>query len=600
MKKNNLVAFIILTVMFILMLASAWNDSAIMDELAHIPAGYSYITRQDMRLNPEHPPLLKDLAGLSTFIFVHPHFPLDTSYWRNDVNGQWAQGTAFLYESGNNADRIIFWSRIPFILLTILFGWLLFQWTRKRFGTATGLLTLVFFAFSPTILAHGRFVTTDIGAAFGFFIGVATLLKFLENPSWRNVTLAGLAFGAAELLKFSLVLLLPLYLMVIAAWVLTRPFMDTRERMRLALRTIAKTAVIGAIALTLICIVYAFHTWNYPVERQARDAQFLLGSYGFRSLVTLDLALIRHPFTRPLAQYLLGILLVQQRAIGGNTAFFLGEVSGTGSRLYFPLMYLLKEPLAFHLFSLIALGAAIAAWMRKKSFALYAWMEHHFTEVAALLFIALYWAVSIKSPLNIGVRHILPTFPFLYILTARGITTWLRSSRGADEEPSWQGSFKNVYHLYVRPLPKYMFAALLMVWLVSDTVLAFPSFLSYYNELGGSAEHGYHVAVDSNYDWGQDLKRLADFVKENNIPKISLDYFGGGSPRYYLGGRFEPWWSSRGPAHGYFAISMSLQQGAFGAPAPGFIRPPQDSYEWLKPFVPVASIGHSIIVYNLP
>ena len=88
MKKTDLLALGILGIMGVLMVGSVWGDSAIMDELAHIPAGYGYITQADYRLNPEHPPILKDLAGLSMFIFVRPHSPTDTAYWKDDVNGQ--------------------------------------------------------------------------------------------------------------------------------------------------------------------------------------------------------------------------------------------------------------------------------------------------------------------------------------------------------------------------------------------------------------------------------------------------------------------------------------------------------------------------------
>ena len=71
-------------------------------------------------------------------------------------------------------------------------------------------------------------------------------------------------------------------------------------------------------------------------------------------------------------------------------------------------------------------------------------------------------------------------------------------------------------------------------------------------------------------------------------------------PLYYLGEKFEPWWPARGPANGWFAVSATLRQGAFGAPAPGFIRKPEDSYAWLKPYTPVAQVGRSIFVYKLP
>ncbi|MEK7082231.1 MAG: hypothetical protein AAB915_00950, partial [Patescibacteria group bacterium] len=452
----------------------------------------------------------------------------------------------------------------------------------------------------------GRFVTTDIGAAFGFFIGAASFLAFLQRPTWRTAAAAGLLFGLAQLLKFSAVLLVPIDLILLAAWVSTRPHLEIRERLRVAARLIGKSFFAGAIALILIWSVYGALTWNYPQERQIRDAEFLLGSYGFRPAVNFDLALMRHRATRPLGEYLLGVLMVQQRADGGNTAFFLGEVSGAGSRLYFPLLYLLKEPLALHILTLIALIAgfsriAAGGGTPPPAARLRRWITNHFTEFSCVAVIATYWIISIKSPLNIGVRHILPTFPFIYVMAAIGIIRWLgMGTKNRSEFPNRQGLLPQIYRLYIRPIPKYALVGLLLFWLTSSTLLAFPSFLPYYNELAGGSANGWRVAVDSNYDWGQDLKRLADFTHKNNIQKIAVDYFGGGSPRYYLGERFEPWWSARGPAHGYFAISVSLRQGAWGTPAPGLVRKPEDSYEWLRPYEPIAEIGHSILVYNLP
>ena len=103
-----------------------------------------------------------------------------------------------------------------------------------------------------------------------------------------------------------------------------------------------KTILIGLVAVILIWVVYAYHVWNYPQERQIDDATELLATYGYRPAVNLDFALIENKFTRPLGQYLLGTLMVVQRSAGGNTAYFLGEVTNVGSRLYFPLLYLLK------------------------------------------------------------------------------------------------------------------------------------------------------------------------------------------------------------------------------------------------------------------
>lgn len=607
MKKSNLLAILLLTVMFILLLGSIWSSSATMDELAHIPSGFGYITQKDYRLNPEHPPLLKALAAFSGQIFTQPYFPTDTPYWKDDVNGQWAQGAKFLYESGNDADKIIFWSRFPLILLTIFFGWLIFSWTKKRFSFTVALLTLTFYTFSPTFLAHSPLVTTDLGAAFAFFIGIISFLKFLEKPSGRNMLIAGLIFGIAQLIKFSLVLLMPVMLIILVAWVLTRPNLHWHERWRLGLKFIFKTMAIGLTGLILIWLVYAYFVWNYPPEKQFRDAEFTLTSFGFRPAANFDLALIKNKFTRPLGQYVLGVLMVTQRSAGGNTQFFLGEVSAAGYRSYFPLLYLLKESLAFHLLTLLTLVFALrkiyhrvklSFGEKKLNLARY-WVENHFVEFSALVFIIFYWFISIKSPLNIGVRHVLPTFPFIYLLVARQITEWLK----AYEYPAprnWLEWLKNIYQIYIKSIPKYLLTFALLLWIILGTIFSFPNFLSYYNEFAGGARDGWKIAVDSNYDWGQDLKRLTQFVEKNKIEKIAVDYFGGGNPSYYLEEKFEPWWSSRGPTQGWFAISATLRQGAFGTPTKGFIRKPEDSYEWLRPYPPVAQIGYSIFVYKLP
>ena len=104
---------------FVLMFNASSQESATMDELAHIPAGYDYVRYLDYRLNPEHPPLLKALAALP-LLFQKLNFLTDKSAWQTDVNGQWVAGAEFLYESGNDADQIIQWSRLGPMLLTIL------------------------------------------------------------------------------------------------------------------------------------------------------------------------------------------------------------------------------------------------------------------------------------------------------------------------------------------------------------------------------------------------------------------------------------------------------------------------------------------------
>ena len=107
-RKSSIIALIMLATMCGLLLGSILNESAIVDELAHIPAGYSYAVLFDYRLNPEHPPLLKAISGAFVYIFTNAHFPTDIASWKSEINGQWGMGYSFLYEHGNNADDIIF------------------------------------------------------------------------------------------------------------------------------------------------------------------------------------------------------------------------------------------------------------------------------------------------------------------------------------------------------------------------------------------------------------------------------------------------------------------------------------------------------------
>ncbi|MFN7088816.1 MAG: ArnT family glycosyltransferase [Candidatus Paceibacteria bacterium] len=215
---SNIFALFILSLMFFLMFFSAVGDSATMDELAHIPAGYSYLAFKDYRLNPEHPPLIKDLSAIP-LQFLNLKFPTDSPAWRDYINGQWDAGRIFLYESGNNADQIIFWARLPVMLLTIFFGWFFFKTIRGLYENKVGFLALFLFATSPTLIAHGRYVTTDVGAAFGFFFALMMFYKFLEKDNIKSLVIAGLSLGVVLLLKFSLFLLIPLFIIFGFFWI---------------------------------------------------------------------------------------------------------------------------------------------------------------------------------------------------------------------------------------------------------------------------------------------------------------------------------------------------------------------------------------------
>ncbi|MDP2676741.1 MAG: glycosyltransferase family 39 protein [bacterium] len=610
-RPANTIALILLALFFVLMLFSALPESAIMDELAHIPASYSYVAKQDYRLNPEHPPLAKDLAGIP-LLFLNLNFPIDVSAWTTDINGQWTMGSIFLYEAENNPDSILFWARFPLMLLALLFGWLLYRWASGAYGGKVGLLSLFFFTTSPTIIAHARYVTTDLAAAFAFFIGLASFFTYLLSPSKKTLALAGIAFGIAQLLKFSLILLIPIYVVLGTLWV----FLFHLDHMRALpsfskrlfhflhheIKLIGNLVLIGLIGVIIIYAVYAFHVWNYPEDMQIRDMTYNLETVRFQPIAETLITLSDFPVLRPLTQYAHGLLMVINRGTHGNTTYFLGEVTNNGWFHYFPTAYLLKEQLALHILTLLAIILFLTAIVRsheKTIFSLLEWMRDNFVITGSIFFIVVYWASSVASPLNIGVRHVLPTFPFIFLIISREIIRWTHHVTFTDPRTlkEWLIS---LYELAIKRIPKFIFIAATLVWMGITTLLAFPHYLPYYNVLGGGTEHGYQYITDSNYDWGQDLKRLKTFVDENSIEHIRLNYFGGGSPRYYLGNTYEEWYSAKGePEEGWFAVSATLRQGSWGTPIRGWETKPEDSYSWLRDKEPVARAGYSIFIYNL-
>ena len=619
-----------------------------MDELAHIPAGYSYVKYFDYRLNPEHPPLVKALAALPLVLQAANwsiNFPLNSTNWKNDVDGQWAVGTQFLYESGNDADKIIQWMRLFPMILTLVLILLVYIWSKELMGKWWAFLPTILTAFSPEILAHGHYVTTDVGAALGIFASLYFFIKFINNKTGLNLIYSGIVFGLAQLMKFSAVLLIPLFGFLIIVFAISRARNSDSFGSKLAgfakefFKYLGYVVSIFAIGYLVVYAVYFLFTLNYPIEKQISDTQFTLASFGggpdqnlaacklkfmggslspMKCLADVDIAMARDKVLRPMGQYMLGVLMVLQRTSGGNTSYFLGQVSSSGWWYYFPVVFLLKEPIPSLLLILLALCIAGFNFLRNPSDAgikkrFFNYLELNSAEFAMISFVVFYWAYSIKSPLNIGIRHILPTIPMIYVLTSETIKNWVRQKLTAS------GSFiKNTLYgtsSLIKVSVKSALVIILAVWFVLETLTNAPYFLSYFNEAGGGVSNGYKYVTDSNYDWGQDLKRLKTFVDEKKIDKIAVDYFGGGDVKYYLGDASAPlstgkavyWQSSKGnPKYegiDWIAISINTLQSETGRLRAGEQRNPEDEYQWLQKikdiYKPDYRVGTSIFVYKL-
>jgi 4-amino-4-deoxy-L-arabinose transferase-like glycosyltransferase len=599
---NKVVLGFILLVSLFLMVGSSRQESATMDELAHIPAGYSYVKYFDYRLNPEHPPLVKMLAGLP-LLALDPKLPTDSPAWREMINGQWDVGNLFLYESSNNADQIVQLARVGPMVLMLLLILVVYFWSREIMGDWWALLPTLATAISPNLLAHGHYVTTDVGAALGIVLSLFFFTRYLATPTKKNLIWAGIYFGIAQLMKFSAALLVIHFVVVSIIVAISRTSRSSghlwRQTLRSTLRYTGRALIIFAIGALVIYPPYWLATLNYPPAKQLADTTSILQNFPasptpsdqichpLRCLADITTWGADKPLIRPYSQYLLGLLMVIQRSAGGNTAYFLGEVSNTGDPAYFPLVYLLKESLSMLILIILAIlfglyNTVRALLLKGRRFKEY--LITNLYEFSALIFIILYALYSITSPLNIGFRHLIPIVPLIYILTIGTLKKYICAD-------------------YYRKQLRGAFLVFMFLWLVISSLLAYPHYLSYFNELVGT-DNGWRYVVDSNYDWGQDLKRLAAFVEEHQIDKIAVDYFGAGSPQYYLGAKADKWSSSMGDPRqeniSWVAISVNQIQNSTGRTAPGFSRQAEDEYPWLKyPTSPDFVVGKSIFVFHL-
>jgi hypothetical protein len=519
--------------------------SATFDEGTHLPAGYTHLALGDHRLNPEQPPLVKLLAA-APLLAVHPIVRTDDRAWAEAR--QWEFGRRFLYR-WNDADRLLFLGRLPVVALASCLLVAVFLEARRRFGTGAAAAALGLAALSPDVLAHGALVTTDLGFALFFFLSVVAFARVVERTTAGRLVAAGLATGTAFATKFSAPVLVPVLLLL--------ALLGPRRR-RLALALVG----VGALALLVVWATYGFRPALSPdpvvraSQRAALDAP--TDSPLLRALVGAGNAgLVPEDYAR-------GLRFVMTHS-EARPAFLLGEVSDRGFPHYFLVTFLLKTPVPLLLLTVLAL-ARISRLGR--SHALFLWLP-----------ILVYVAFTSTRGLQIGHRHLLPLYPFLFVA----------AGEAAARLWSWR-----------RPLGLTL-AVLLGAWYAGGTLRQHPHHLAYFNEIAGGPANGWRLLVDSNLDWGQDLKRLAAWMRANGVTRLKLSYFGSADPSYYgIEAEALPGYSSPHPTHvtrevrpgDVVAVSATNLQGVYLDPED---RPLMERFRRLSP---IGRAGWSIRIYR--
>ena len=484
----------LLIVLSVQLFLSVRRESQTWDEANHIFAGYRSWTHADFGLNPEHPPLVKLLAT-APLLPLQPKSPaLEERYFKEDA---FLRGKEFLYQ--NDPEKILSRTRTAAATLTLLTALVVFFGTREMFGTGGALIALTLLAFDPNLLAHGALITTDVGLACFMFLSVFTFYRFLKSPSALRLIVAGASVGLVLAVKHTGLLVLPILFLLTLCEIILNIFEPNREKIgRHALKLLGSLALITLIGWVVLWSFYAFRYNARPNGLQLNPplAEYVKGLKPAEAWPITTAARLR---ILP-ESYLYGLADVKLTA-NYYTSYLLGKVYAHGVWFYFPVAFLIKSTVGVLALLLLTLGVIATRRLNR-------WREIVFLVVPVIF----YLLVAMTVGMNIGVRHILVVYVFLYVLTGGAAWTLIQRSR------KWA----------------YAVGVLLLVHAASS-VLAFPNYIPYANEFWGGPSQTYKYLTDSNSDWGQQLKSVKQYLDQRGVKECWFLYFAEGvaEPSYY-------------------------------------------------------------------
>lgn len=485
-----------------LQIHSMVQKSATWDEDVHLTAGVAFLKTGRYELDPTALPLVRIWNALPLMMFAElpPNFEHYTYQWTE----------AYRFMKYNDVEKLLFWSRMFSVFVFLALGWLIYLWGRKLAPPGYAMLAVILYAFDPNFMAHSRIVTSDVPSAFFFTLTLYFFYRLITEYSIGRLLCWSLAFSGGMLTKFSFLVVLPIHL-VIMVWVIWGNY-----DLPIKLKTLSSTKYVwstkakaGYMALALVCLavvlwacIWTSYGFSYRKEEVVRY-------WDDKPLINGPERIIQFCKDNKLfpEAYLVGLTFTWRAQGGGAAGYLLGQHSFDGWWYYFLVALLVKTPLPVLLIIMLLIILTFDKISEKRA-------EAMTLVLPALLF----FAACLTSRKVLGVRYILPIFPLLYVFMASAYHWWREdrmSSTSADR--------------------KYLQAIVVAccVWLMAGTLQTHPHYLPYFNEATRLLGGGINVLGDSNLDWGQDLKLLGKYMKDNNIEKIKLSYFGRAMPNFY-------------------------------------------------------------------
>jgi hypothetical protein len=570
---HYLLAGILVAVLLLQSFFSSLKKSPVYDEPPHIASGLSYLATGVFRANPQHPPLLKEMSAF----FLNAagvHWPQSDDARAliggapEAENAEWPIGNDII--ASNGPDRVMFWARLPFILLAGLLGVLIYVWGRQLVGDTAALGALFLYALDPTMVAHSFLVTTDVGVAAFSVLFLWTVWRYVQQPGRRRLAICGLAMGAMLGAKFS-----ALFMVGSAAVLMLAAILWPLSQAAAAAPKAGPNSPCPCGSGRKYKKCHGAPGAS-AAGGQARNTLERLAAFFAMCAIAVLVVEALYFFPHDPLLYLKGLQKVNADHPAGYQYYFHGDTS-TRFPGYFVAAYLLKEPLA----TILLAAVGLLALVRSKS-----------TPMLTRMFLLLPPAVFLLAMTifadNLGVRYLVPAMPFAYLLGGLGLAALFESAR------AWT---------------RYA-AVALCLWVAIAAAGIYPDHLAYFNEMAcllekpgeigwdGGSRCGPLWLDDSNVDWGQGLKQLRSWTDRHaDLPPVHLSYPGTFPPEAY-GLRYEKFLTHQlmpDPAPGWYAVSAHLV-GRIPTVGEKF---QQGGGAWLRRMAPEYIVGHAFYIYHV-
>ena len=565
----------------------SFTDSPVPDEVKQIPAGVSN-WNGEFGLYRVTPPLVRLIANLPLVLsgtrIDWQDYPANVYYGQETTIGR-----GFIAMYGMDVFRWYTYGRLLCIPFSLIGGFISFQWSRRLYGNIAGLITLTLWCFSPMLIAHGHYITTDMAVTSLGLWACYCFWKWFIVKSWRNAAVAGIALGLAVLAKTTVIVFFAIWpTLVIAAHV--RDFIHHRP-VKVA-RDIGQVFVIWGLALYFINLGYAFTGSFTSLDKYTFKSKVLAGeqavSFGqsggnrFRDTFFQSI-----PVPLP-ADFVSGIDW-QKADFESETSssYLLGTSRKQGWWYYYIVGLAVKEPLGIWLLMALAAYVRFSAdsteaqsKISSKPVDMSRCPPGHQAWVIGALALSLFVFVSAQTGLSRHVRYVMPMLPFLYIL-AGSVAKHFDSKR---------------------QLALKIAVSICLIWVVVSSSICFPYSTAYFNETIGTQQNASLVLTGSNIDWGQDMFRVQKWLSEH--PNAQPLHYRGDHVRFDVSvlGDIDtdvPIWPSNLAALSDAELENLLPRPGWYAISVNALTQQDKRLRHFRGITPVETIGRSTVIFHL-